>query len=38
METVLYYNGNTYEKKINELKSKLKGASEEEKVFLERSM
>ncbi len=38
METVLYYNGNTYEKKINELKSKLKGASEEEKVFLERDI
>lgn len=38
METVLYYDGKSYENKINDLKSKLKDASEEEKVFLERDI
>lgn len=38
METVLYYDGKTLENKLSELKSKLKGASEEEKVFLEKDI
>ena len=34
-ETVIYYDGNTLENKIKELKEKLKNCNDEEKVYLE---
>lgn len=35
MKGIIYYDGKTLENKINELKSKLKSSSEEEKSFIE---
>ncbi len=38
METIVYYDGKNLENKINDLKSKLEFASDEEKAFLEKDI
>ena len=38
MKTVVYYDGKSLEKKVNELKSKLEYASSEEKEFIEKDI